>query len=73
MTAKTTLNTYYKGKNIHDKPDCVEFNVPTKWLSEFTQAEYNTTLDEFLSEYTYDDSELIMNKAKEEKVFSYVN
>lgn len=47
-----------------------KFNVPFEWLEQITVDEYNFTVDEFLSEYTWDDAARIKDKAKEEGVLN---
>lgn len=47
----------------------IEFTVPTKWIRQYLAQEFNgTTLEDFLTSYTWDDTEEILARAEAEQV-----
>lgn len=68
MSKRITLETYDKVKAT--AYDTIKFSVPFEWLEKITVDEYNMTVDEFLHEYTWDDSERIGDKAQEQNVYT---
>jgi hypothetical protein len=64
------LVTYYKGKEIHKK-DSTTFSVPMEWLKELLRVVFETTLDDFKEDYTWDDSEWIYYEAKRAGLLAY--
>jgi hypothetical protein len=59
------LTTYYRGTHPNGF-DSSKFSVPKTWLQAYLKDQ---SIDDFLLEYTYDDSERIREKAIEDNVF----
>lgn len=59
------LRTYC---NTSESTDSVDFGVPKRWLEKVLEED-NTTIEKFLNEYTWDNSELIKTRAIAEKVY----
>lgn len=60
-----TMTTYHQENN----PDRLTvFNVNEIWLEKTLRDTFDTTIEDFYGDYTYDDSEIIYRLAKEEDV-----
>ncbi|PWA11107.1 hypothetical protein DCC39_10435 [Pueribacillus theae] len=63
MIDEIMLVTYAPYENWFDYMETtplLTFPVKMDWLSDFLEKNYETTIDEFLREYNYDDSEFIL-------------
>ena len=58
-----TLETYGKYDKETDTQYMKEFNICVDWLTEYLKED-GWTLSEFLSEYTWDNSEIVFMKAE---------
>jgi hypothetical protein len=58
-----TLETYGKYDEETDTQYMKEFNICVDWLTEYLKED-GWTLSEFLSEYTWDNSEIVFMKAE---------
>lgn len=65
--AVITLHTYSKEEHNRNI-DSMEFTVPMDWLEPIVKAEYEMTVRDFMDSYTWDDSEILLERAKKDNV-----
>ncbi len=56
-------SSFYAEK--HFKPNGVKFKINKIWLEKYLKIEYQTTIEKFLSTYTWDEGTCIYEIAKE--------
>ncbi|MBU3173309.1 hypothetical protein [Clostridium estertheticum] len=66
------ITTYANIQNCTIDPG-KKFSVPFEWLEAFVIDEFDWTVEEFLNEYTWDNSETVLEKAKKDGVIKITN